>query len=160
MCQQDGPLTPPWAALLHISRGRHLPPGLFEQCSWNSVVHSLGSCIWQPWLPLLQMSWLECISHFPSTSSAFTVPCLDLVGKFFQLFVKCVTCGLLSSVSHPWRMPADWEQESKVNKYIFIMKPISWGNGSNRRREIRKGTYRGSVWGGEKEVGCEEGREG
>lgn len=57
-------------------------------------------------------------------------------------------------------MPAGWEQESKGNKFFFIRKPISWGNGANRRRETRKGTYRGSVWGWGEGSGLWEGGEG
>lgn len=49
--------------------------------------------------------------------------------------------------------------ESEATRFLFEMKPVSWGSGANGR-EIMQGTYEHTeavFGGGEKEVGHEEG---
>lgn len=127
------------------------------------AVHSLRSCVWRPWLPLLQMSCVECMSHFPNTCSAFRVPCSDVVGKFCQFC--CSGVGPLCPPSHQPSLTDSCRPKSgsEVNRLFFVMKPVSWGNGANGKREIVTGTCEQTeaAFGvGEKEAGREEGGQG
>ena len=142
--------------------GYHLQPGLLEWCSGFGIVQGT---VYTAVFGGLGSHSCGCPEWNAGPASPSLLLCLQatlswLSGKFFQFCFSCVwpLCSHLN-INHPWLMPADWEQEVKVNSSFSEWSQLV-GEVEQTGEEILGRENIEAVFGnGERELGCEEGGE-